>query len=337
MPRRTGRRPTASPKTTPTSEPFASVTWRPSVPAAENSIELAYRRAIGQAEKFIYLENQYLIGSGLHWQDKGSDHLNDIPERIVAKILERAAAGKPFHVYIVKPMFPEGNPVGSTTLEIRKNEWLTAQYMVKTLAGTLGDNWSDYIAFYFLANWQPQAPVNQGDRKERVRGNDRYMVYVHSKLMIVDDRYFILGSANLNERSLNGGRDSEIACGVWPGFGHEDDAMAAIRKLRLDLWHAHFGPAAVAAEAPESPACVTSATSIGAQNYAALRTLAAPPNGLACRWPYGLDQQGLLMVDAGRLHIFDHDKFLPDSPNTEKVWQWASPGSWWIKISGFGE
>ncbi|HAE8197593.1 phospholipase D-like domain-containing protein [Enterobacter hormaechei] len=31
-------------------------------------------------------------------------------------------------------------------------------------------------------------------------------IYVHSKLMIVDDRYVLVGSANINERSLQGNR-----------------------------------------------------------------------------------------------------------------------------------
>jgi hypothetical protein len=35
--------------------------------------------------------------------------------------------------------------------------------------------------------------------------------YIHSKLMIVDDRRVICGSANLNDRSMCGDRDSEIA------------------------------------------------------------------------------------------------------------------------------
>lgn len=39
-------------------------------------------------------------------------------------------------------------------------------------------------------------------------------VYVHSKLMIVDDRVAIVGSANLNDRSMLGNRDSEIAAVV---------------------------------------------------------------------------------------------------------------------------
>ncbi|KAF0480564.1 phospholipase D/nuclease [Gigaspora margarita] len=36
-------------------------------------------------------------------------------------------------------------------------------------------------------------------------------IYIHSKLMIVDDRYVIIGSANINDRSQLGDRDSEIA------------------------------------------------------------------------------------------------------------------------------
>jgi phosphatidylserine/phosphatidylglycerophosphate/cardiolipin synthase-like enzyme len=37
---------------------------------------------------------------------------------------------------------------------------------------------------------------------------------VHSKLLLVDDRVAIVGSANVNDRSLCGDRDSEIACRV---------------------------------------------------------------------------------------------------------------------------
>jgi phospholipase D1/2 len=37
------------------------------------------------------------------------------------------------------------------------------------------------------------------------------IVYIHSKVMIVDDRVALIGSANINDRSLMGDRDSEIA------------------------------------------------------------------------------------------------------------------------------
>lgn len=41
------------------------------------------------------------------------------------------------------------------------------------------------------------------------------MVYVHSKGMIVDDQYVLLGSANINQRSMDGSRDTEIAMGAY--------------------------------------------------------------------------------------------------------------------------
>ena len=36
-------------------------------------------------------------------------------------------------------------------------------------------------------------------------------LYVHAKLLIADDRVVVCGSANLNDRSLKGSRNSEIA------------------------------------------------------------------------------------------------------------------------------
>jgi phospholipase D1/2 len=37
------------------------------------------------------------------------------------------------------------------------------------------------------------------------------MIYIHSKLMIIDDTSVIIGSANINDRSMIGNRDSELA------------------------------------------------------------------------------------------------------------------------------
>jgi len=47
------------------------------------------------------------------------------------------------------------------------------------------------------------------------RNNRRFMIYVHSKGMIVDDEYVIIGSANINQRSMEGTRDTEIAMGAY--------------------------------------------------------------------------------------------------------------------------
>ena len=59
---------------------------------------------------------------------------------------------------------------------------------------------SEYITFHGMRNWS----VLMG---KLVHG----IIYVHSKLMIVDDKHVLCGSANINDRSLNGSRDSEVA------------------------------------------------------------------------------------------------------------------------------
>lgn len=69
-----------------------------------------------------------------------------------------------------------------------------------------------YIGFYGLRN--------HGVLNGRPIEN---MIYVHSKVMIVDDKYAIIGSANINDRSMRGHRDSEIACLI------EDDEKVQIR------------------------------------------------------------------------------------------------------------
>ena len=64
-------------------------------------------------------------------------------------------------------------------------------------------------------------------------------IYVHAKVMIVDDAVLRIGSANLNNRSL--GLDSECCVFVdsaRPGNGHCTDA---IRALRLSLLGEHLG------------------------------------------------------------------------------------------------
>lgn len=44
-----------------------------------------------------------------------------------------------------------------------------------------------------------------------------HTIYVHAKHLIVDDSYTIIGSANVNDRSMAGDRDTEIGA-----VSHED-------------------------------------------------------------------------------------------------------------------
>lgn len=52
--------------------------------------------------------------------------------------------------------------------------------------------------------------------------------------MIVDDKRAIIGSANINDRSLLGNRDSEVACVIEESEGN-------IFDLRARIFDEHFG------------------------------------------------------------------------------------------------
>lgn len=64
-------------------------------------------------------------------------------------------------------------------------------------------------------------------------------------MMIVDDRFALVGSANINDRSLLGGRDSELAVLLMDtptekadlcGDGKQRPTRGVVRKLRQAVW-----------------------------------------------------------------------------------------------------
>jgi phospholipase D1/2 len=314
----------------------------------EHSIWEAYRRGIDVAERFIYIENQYFIGSGKHWEY--DDSKNDIPERLVNKILERRAAGADFHVYIVMPMFPEGKPVdqvmgflGSPPSELRACEWETIKWMIFALSEKMGGDWEKYLSFYFLANWTnvPRTEwVTKGERNDRMRKHQRYMIYVHTKLMIVDDRHVILGSCNLNDRGLTGNTDSEIAISAWPRLKNRDDCIAKVRDLRERLWREHLraGFPEGGWMQPEKAGCVKEVRKAAFKNYKAFREMrGSGSEGHMCLWNYYTKGDEISVRDSDtNLGVPDSDPIrgseenmcLPDSPYPhekkakDKGWCW---------------
>jgi phospholipase D1/2 len=62
--------------------------------------------------------------------------------------------------------------------------------------------------------------------------------YIHSKLMIVDDRFLTVGSANLTNRSM--GLDSELHV-AWENEEHDRPLVANIRNVRVSLLAEHAG------------------------------------------------------------------------------------------------
>jgi phospholipase D1/2 len=199
---------------------------------------------------------------------------NAIGEAIARRIETAIYDGLPFHVYMVLPVHPEGT---LNTLNIMTQLHLTMQSLVfgsESLVNRIRramlveqmrrekkisrvealetikcydvdrvvqegrDHWKKYLTLLNLRNWQileKRAVTEQ--------------IYVHSKLLIADDRVAILGSANINDRSQLGNRDSELAVvvrddekiNVKLDGQHQDIVSLSVYNLRVRLWRKLFG------------------------------------------------------------------------------------------------
>jgi phospholipase D1/2 len=115
---------------------------------------------------------------------------------------------------------------------------VVANYDTDRVAKDVGDRWKGYVTLLNLRNWQAleKRPVTE-------------QIYVHSKLLVADDRVAILGSANINDRSQLGDRDSELAVVVRDDEQistkldgvHNDLVSLNVRNLRVRLWKKLFG------------------------------------------------------------------------------------------------
>jgi len=108
----------------------------------------------------------------------------------------------------------------------------------------------DYLTVFCLGNREIRladeyvpTKTTEDPYYKSAQENRRFMIYVHSKMMIVDDEFIIVGSANINERSLNGARDSEIAMGAYQPFhlATRSPAKGQIHGFRMSLWFEHLG------------------------------------------------------------------------------------------------
>jgi phospholipase D1/2 len=223
-------------------------------------IQQAYIRCIKNADRFIYIENQYFAGSSFCFEDCADDGLdNRVPYTMVERICHKIRKQEDFAIFIVIPMFPDGFEAPENIAAQEQLHWqfLTMQFMYKRIAEELKANNienkkpTDYLKFFCLGTRQkcPDVETKLEQVKElgtedcpqyKLLKNQRSQIYVHSKLMIVDDEYLIVGSGNLNERSLAGDRDSEICVGAFqPHVGND----RAIQRFREQLFTEHLGNA----------------------------------------------------------------------------------------------
>ena len=169
----------------------------------DRSIQDAYINAIRRAKNFIYIENQYFIGSSYGWRqapdiivaDIGALHL--IPKELSLKIVKKIEAEERFAVYVVIPMWPEGVPESASVQAILDWQRRTMEMMYSDIAEAIHKKGidahpRDYLTFFCLGNREakiegeydpPEKPEPDSDYR-RAQDARRFMIYVHSKMMI---------------------------------------------------------------------------------------------------------------------------------------------------------
>lgn len=191
----------------------------------ENTIQRAYVHHIRRANRFLFIENQYFLGSSHGWSIQEAKCTHLVPLEIVTRIVMAINNSEDFRAYILLPIHPEGDPTTGAVQEILYWQYRTMEMMYRKIAKALHSVGSsalptDYLSFFCLGKREAadEAPdeldaPDCDSVAEKARNHMRFMIYVHSKMAIMDDEYIIIGSANINERSMNGNRDTEMAIG----------------------------------------------------------------------------------------------------------------------------
>lgn len=177
--------------------------FRQSFPSTEMSIWKAYVNATFTAQRYVYIEDQFLWPSF----DERAPGRHEVPDllRLLVGAMQRGV-----DVIVVLPE-PTHGPVRGIQLAHR-------HAAVETLRKAQRPNSGRAMI----------ASVRRG----------KTPVFVHSKLLICDDEFALIGTANVNARSLFA--DFEVAVGV------ADHVTAT--QLRQLLWseHLHVSPGEVA-------------------------------------------------------------------------------------------
>ncbi|EAU85909.2 SPO14 [Coprinopsis cinerea okayama7 len=218
--------------------------WSTGTPGrVEHSIQNAYLKAIQLSEHFVYIENQFFITSTTVNEVKIE---NKIGDALVQRIIRAHKDGKPWKCCVMLPLLPGFTfPVDHSDasairiiLECQNRTIARGSDSIFSKLRKEGIDPDDYISFFSLRNWA------------KMRGDilTTEQVYIHAKICIVDDRLAIIGSANINERSQRGDRDSEVAAvirdtdfieGTMAGKPFKVGRFA--HTLRMRLMREHLG------------------------------------------------------------------------------------------------
>uniref|UniRef100_A0A4W6DL66 Phospholipase n=1 Tax=Lates calcarifer TaxID=8187 RepID=A0A4W6DL66_LATCA len=214
----------------------SSADWSAGIKYHEESIHNAYIQVIAKSKHYIYIENQFFISCA----DNRTVY-NKIGDAIIERIIRAHKEGKKYRVYVVTPLLPGfegdittggGNAI-QAVMHFNYRTMIRGEYsIISQLKREMDDQWMNYISF---AGLRTHAELEGRLVTE--------LIYVHSKMLIADDNTVIIGSANINDRSMLGKRDSEVAVIVEDSQkvasvmdGQEYEAGPYALQLRLECF-----------------------------------------------------------------------------------------------------
>jgi monoamine oxidase len=186
-------------------------TWSPT---GEFTIWAAYLKAIRAAKTYVYVEDQYFLPFGSPPHFEGPPGLQQDAD-IVFQL--GAAITRGVKVIVVVPQDLSEEPEGYRA-QVRDQRQLGVTY----LAGVAK---------------KAQAAKESGDFLIATLNNGSKPIYLHSKLLIVDDEYVNLGSANVSQRSMT--HDGEVNIAVVDSEGR------FAQDLRKEVWTHYLGKGVV--------------------------------------------------------------------------------------------
>eukprot|EP01080_Neovahlkampfia_damariscottae_P006568 gene6568-10731_t len=215
--------------------------WSFGLEIPERSIYEAHIELIENSEHYIYIENQFFISSS---SDSQVNPQNRIVSALISRLRRAIEKKKKFKLIVMLPLQPATPTMDTSTQIIIYWQYTTIFRGDNSIFSILQKdfpkvNLDDYIFFCSMRNYGypsgSDLPVTE-------------MIYIHTKMLIVDDKYALIGSANLNDRSMHGCRDSELALIV------EDEKKVEIKmdgkkylvnqfahELRTKCWMKYLG------------------------------------------------------------------------------------------------
>ena len=181
------------------------------------------------SKKFLYMENQFFVSNysegrafdkapnlqDFYFTGKEDESTrksktkvhNRVVEALFQRILSAHQAGEDFICCLVLNLMPDffGDLSSKTdkfriVIDVTLNTLFKGEFSLIRRLERNGVNWRKYLKVFGLKNHgiKNNSPCCES-------------IYVHSKVIIQDDHELFIGSVNLNDRSLLGNRDSELA------------------------------------------------------------------------------------------------------------------------------